>query len=200
MRKSSNGWITGPIIVAALCLFALVFYQKTLLIAIQYMIQHGQPGGLPTSATSFPTLSFPKAPAPVSVGVESVINNLGITVTRVISPADYYVGSAGYKSLDKGEEYLVVDIKVRCVSSQEKCHVTEFDFGVQSKAGHDYPAELSMSYSDDLKGVFEGGDIEPGKSMSGSLIFIIKKGESGLTLYYPRLYSFGGTAKFILGK
>jgi Domain of unknown function (DUF4352) len=94
---------------------------------------------------------------------------------------------------------LVVDVKVHCVSSDEKCHLTEFDFGVETKSGHDYPAELTVSYSD-LKGLFEGGDIDPGKSMSGSLIFVIQKGESGLTLIYPRLFAFGGSAKFILGK
>ena len=36
--------------------------------------------------------------------------------------------------------------------------------------------------------------------MSGSLIFIIEKGESGLILIYPRLFAFGGSAKFVLGK
>ncbi len=42
--------------------------------------------------------------------------------------------------------------------------------------------------------------IEPGKSMSGSLIFILEKGERGLILVYPRLFAFGGSAKFDLGK
>jgi hypothetical protein len=45
----------------------------------------------------------------------------------------------------EGKEYLVVDVKVRCVSSEEKCHLTEFDFGVETKGGRDYPAELSGS-------------------------------------------------------
>lgn len=93
----------------------------------------------------------------------------------------------------------MVDVKVRCVSSERKCHLTEFDFGIETKDRQDYLAELSGSYSD-LKGLFEGGDIEPGKSMSGSLIFVIDKGESGLILIYPRLYAFGGSAKFMLGK
>ena len=38
MRKSPLGY-TGPmLIVAAICLFAFLFYQKGLLIAIQYML------------------------------------------------------------------------------------------------------------------------------------------------------------------
>jgi hypothetical protein len=117
----------------------------------------------------------------------------------IMLPANGYVGNnAKYTALDQDEEYLRVDIKVRCVSANEKCHLTEFDFGVQTKSGKDYPAELSGSY--DLKGLFEGGDIEPGKSMTGSLLFVIDKGEKGLTLFYPRLFAFGGSAKIALGK
>jgi Domain of unknown function (DUF4352) len=201
MRKSRIGYSVPLLILAALCLLAMLFYQRAWLVAIQYMLNSGQPVGLPTSMTPISGLSISTAPAPVSLGKEAIVNNLGITVTRVISPADSYVGKAAFPSvLREGKEYLVVDVKVRCVSSKEKCHLTEFDFGVESKGGQDYPAELSGNYSDNLQGVFEGGDIEPGKSMSGSLIFIIPKGDRGLTLIYPRLFSFGGSAKFILGK
>jgi hypothetical protein len=134
------------------------------------------------------------------LGQEALINDLGITVTRVISPANSYMGKTAFPSVQReGKEYLVVDIKVRCVSSREKCHVSEFDFGVETKGGRDYPAELSGSYSD-LKGLFEGGEMEAGQSMSGSLIFVIEEGESGLTLIYPRLFAFGRSAKFTLGK
>jgi Domain of unknown function (DUF4352) len=200
MRKSPIGYSVPLLMVTILCCLAFIFYQKAWLIAIQYMLTSGNSPGLPTSTTPISGFSIPTASAPVSLGKEAIINNLGITVTRVISPADTYIGKAAFPSvLREGKEYLVVDVKVRCVSSGEKCHLTESDFGVETKGGRDYPAELSVSYSD-LKGLFEGGDIEPGKSMSGSLIFVIQKGESGLTLVYPRLFAFGGSAKFILGK
>lgn len=165
------------------------------------MLDSNRSFGLPTSTTPIPSFSFPTVSAAVSVGKEVLINNLGITVTRVISPADQYMGKAASPSvLREGKEYLVVDIKVRCISPKENCHLTEFDFGVETKDGQEYPAELSGNYSDDLKGVFEGGDIEAGKSLSGSLVFVLPKGEKGLTLIYPRLFSFGGSAKFSLGK
>ena len=200
MRKSPIGYSAPLLIVTALCCFAFIFYQKAWLIAIQYMLTSGNSPGLPTATTPISGFSIPTAPAPVSLGKEAIINNLGITVTRVISPADTYIGKAAFPSvLREGKEYLVVDVKVRCASSGEKCHLTESDFGVETKGGRDYPAELSVSYSD-LKDLFEGGDIEPGKSMSGSLIFVIQKGESGLTLIYPRLFAFGGSAKLMLGK
>lgn len=200
MRKSPIGLGVPVLIVGALCLFGLIFYQRAVLIAIQFMLNSGNSSGVPTSTTPISGLSIPTAPAPVAVGKEASINHLGITVTRVISPADTYLGKAAFPSvLREGKEYLVVDVKVRCVSSGEKCHLTEFDFGVETKGGGDYPAELSGNYSD-LKGLFEGGDIEAGKSLSGSLIFIIEKAERGLTLIYPRLFAFGGSAKFTLGK
>lgn len=141
------------------------------------------------------------SPAPVSQGTESIVGNVGITVIRVVNPADNYVGKAAkYTVLDAGDQYLLVDVKVRCVSADESCRLSEFDFGVESNAGRDYPAELSGNFSDDIKGMFEGGEIEPGKSMSGSIIFVIKRGESGLIMVYPRLFGFGGSAKLILSR
>jgi hypothetical protein len=111
------------------------------------------------------------------------------------------VGNAGiYRSLDQDEQYLLVDIKVRCISATETCRLTEFDFGVHTNSGRDYTAEFSSSFSN-LQGIFEGGDIKPGKSLAGSLIFIIHKSDAGLKLIYPRMYNFGGpTAEFLLGK
>ena len=201
MRKSPIGFSGPLLILTVLCLCALIFYQKAWLSAIRFMLNANRAFGLPTSTTPIPSFSFPTASAPVSVGKEAIVNHLGITVTQVIRPADQYMGKAAWPSvLQEGKEYLVVNIKVRCISSTEKCHLTEFDFGVETKDGQDYPAELSGNYSDDLKGVFEGGDIEPGKSMSGSLIFILEKGKKGLTLIYPRLFAFGSSAKFVLGK
>jgi Telomeric repeat-binding factor 2. len=184
-----------------MCLFAIIFYQKAWLIAIQYMLSNpGQAGGIPTSTTQIAGFSIPTASAPVSLGKEAIINDLGISVTRVISPADSYLGKAALPSVARdGKEYLIVDVKVRCISPDEKCHLSEFDFGIETKGGHDYAAELTGSYSD-LQGLLVGGDIEPGKSLSGSLIFIIEKGETGLTLIYPRLFAFGGSAKLLLGK
>lgn len=200
MRKSPLGISVPLLIVAVLCLFAFIFYQKALLVGIQLLLKSNRSLGLATSTTPISSFSIPTAASAVSLGKEAIANDIGITITRVISPADRYMGKAALSSvLQEGKEYLVVDVKVRCISSDKSCHVIEFDFGVETKSGHDYPAELSVSYSD-LKGVFEGGDIEPGKSMSGSLVFVMEKGEKGLTLIYPRLFGFGGSAKLVLGK
>src|SRR5215475_12157221 len=129
MRKSPIGYSVPLLIVTVFCLLAVVFYQKAWLLAIQYMLlTSNKDNGLPVSTTPISGLSIPTAPAPVSLGKEAIVNNLGITATSVISPADRYMGIAALPSvIQEGKEYLVVDVKVRCVSSEEKCHVTEFD-------------------------------------------------------------------------
>jgi len=200
MLKSTNSLIGALLLLTALIVLVLYVFQRGGLLAIQYMINQSQSTGLPTSSTPVTGFSFPTAQAPAALNTELTVGNLGITVTGIVSPADHVVGKANrFNVLEKDEEYLVVYIKTRCVSKSETCRVTEFDFGVESDAGRDYPAELSVSFSD-IKGLFEGGDIPPGQNLGGSLIFIIRKGERGLTLVYPRLYNFGASAKFLLGK
>jgi hypothetical protein len=199
MLKSTNSLIGALILLAAFIILVLYVLQRGGLLAIQYMLSKNMSTGIPVSSTPVTGFSFPTAPGPVSIGTEAIVGNVGITVTGIMLPANRYVGNnAKYTALDQDEEYLRVDITVHCVSSQEKCHLTEFDFGVQTKSGKDYPAELSDSY--DLKGLLEGGDIDPGKSMTGSLLFVIEQGEQGLTLIYPRMFAFGGSAKISLGR
>ena len=200
MLKSTNSLLGALVLLAALIVLVLYVFQRGGLLAIQYMLSRAQSTGLPAGSTPVSGFSFPTAQAPASYNTELTVGNLGITVTGIVSPADHVVGTANrFNVLEKDEEYLVVYIKTRCVSKSETCRVTESDFGIESNSGRDYPAELSVSFSD-LKGIFEGGDIPPGQSLGGSLIFIIKKGDKGLTLIYPRMFGFGSTAKFTLGK
>jgi uncharacterized protein DUF4352 len=200
MLKSTNSLLGALVLLAALIVLVLYVFQRGGLLAIQYMLSRAQSTGLPAGSTPVSGFSFPTAQAPAGYNTELTVGNLGITVTGIVSPADHVVGTANrFNVLEKDEEYLVVYIKTRCVSKSETCRVTESDFGVESEVGRDYPAELSVSFSD-LKGIFEGGDIPPGQNLGGSLIFIIKKGDKGRTLIYPRMFGFGSTAKFTLGK
>src|SRR5262245_46269520 len=107
MRKSSIGYSIPLLLLTVCALLVFIFYQKALLIAIQFMLNSDHPLGLPTSTTPISNFSIPTAPNPVSVGVESIIGNVGITVTRVISPADRYLGEAAFPSVPReGKEYL----------------------------------------------------------------------------------------------
>ena len=200
MLKSTNSLLGALVLLAALIVLVLYVFQRGGLLAIQYMLSRAQSTGLPAGSTPVSGFSFPTAQAPAGYNTELTVGNLGITVTGIVSPADHVVGTANrFNVLEKDEEYLVVYIKTRCVSTSETCRVTESDFGIESSTGRDYPAELSVSFSD-LKGIFEGGNIPPGQNLGGSLIFIIKKGDKGLTLVYPRMFGFGSTARFALGK
>jgi hypothetical protein len=201
MRKSSNSLLVGLVVTAVIGLLSLYLFQSAWLALISRMISNSQSTGLPgSSSTPVSGFSFPTARAPAGFNTELTVGNLGITVTGIVSPADHVVGTANrFNVLEKDEEYLVVYIKTRCVSKSETCRVTESDFGVESDSGRDYPAELSVSFSD-IRGLFEGGEIPPGQNLGGSLIFIIKKGDKGLTLVYPRLFGFGNVVKFSLGK
>ena len=195
-----NRLLVNLMILAVVALLSLYLFQSAWLAVISRMISNSQSTGLPAGSTPVSGFSFPTARAPAALGTELTVGNLGITVTGIVSPADHVVGTANrFNVLEKDEEYLVVYIKTRCVSKSETCRVTESDFGIESNSGRDYPAEFSVSFSD-LKGLFEGGDIPPGQNLGGSLIFIIKKGDKGLTLVYPRLFGFGEVAKFTLGK
>ena len=200
MLKSTNSLIGALLLLAALIILVLYIFQRGGLLAIQYMLSRAQSTGLPAGSTPVSGFSFPTAQAPAGFNTERTVGNLGITVTGIVSPADHVVGTSNrFNVLEKDEEYLVVYIKTRCVSKSETCRVTESDFGIESNSGRDYPAELSVSFSD-IKGLFEGGEIPPGQNLGGSLIFIIKKGDTGLTLVYPRMFAFGNSAKFALGK
>jgi hypothetical protein len=199
--RNSNRLLFNLLIAAIVALLSLYIFQGVWLKLIMRMMSSSQSAGLPTSSTPISGLSFPTQAPAVSLNTEVKVGNLDITVTGIVSPADHVIGTANrFNVIEKDEEYLMVYIKTRCVSKSETCRLTEFDFGVESSSGRDYPAELSGSYSDSLKGLFEGGDIPPGQNLGGSLIFIIKKGERGLTLVYPRMFSFGASAKFLLGK
>src|SRR5574342_70675 len=128
-RSSSNGVIVSLLAVMALGLLSLLLFQNVWLKIVQRILNASQSSnGLPVSSTPVTGLSFPTAPGPVSIGTESIVGNVGITVTGIMLPANSYVGNAArYTALGKDKEYLRVHIKVRCVSSEEKCHLTEFD-------------------------------------------------------------------------
>jgi len=131
------------------------------------------------------------------VGEEVTVGKMAIRVTQVVRPANArVVGASTYQALGKGEEYLLVDISVHCLSTKESCRLTEFDFGVRNASGREIPSELA-SRSAGLQ-LFEGGAIAAGQRMSGALIFIIRRDDRGLVLYYPRGFSMGGSTEIVL--
>jgi len=199
MRNSTTGFLFRLLLAAGLVILVLTLVQGAWLGLISHLLKANQSTRLPLfSATPISGFTFPTPRAPGHVGEEVTVGKLAIRVTGVSRPANARLGGAStYQALGKGEEYLLVDISVRCLSTSEACRLTEFDFGVRSASGRETPAEFASRFSG-LK-LFEGGTIASGHSMSGSLIFIIRQADRGLVLYYPRGFSFGGSAEVALG-
>jgi len=197
--RNSGGLVFGGLLMVILGIVLLTLVQGAWLGLISHMIQANQSVRLPRfSTTPISGFSFPTPRAAGHVGEEMTSGNVAIRVTGVSrTTSARSAGVSTYQGLKKGEEYLLVGISVRCLSAKESCHLTEFDFGVRSVSGQDTPAELTSSSSG--LDVFEGGTIAPGRSMSGSLIFIVRQNDRGFKLYYPRSFAFGGSAEVILG-
>ena len=200
MRNSASGFLLRLVLTAGLVVLVMTLVQGVWLVSIARVLQANQSAGLPQFAT--PPVSgfaFPTPQAPGRLGEEVTVGKVAIRVTGVVRPANAQVARASrYQGLADGEEYLLVDISVRCLSDNEPCRLTEFDFGVRSASGRETPAEFTNRFSG-LQ-LFEGGAIAARQSMSGSLIFVIRKDDRDFVLYYPRGFSLGGSAQVVLGR
>jgi hypothetical protein len=200
MRNSTGGLVLGALLTIIFGILVLTVVQGAWLGLISHMIQVNQSAGLPQFSTMpVSGFAFPTPGPPGHVGEEMTVGNVTIRVTGVSrATRARSAGASTYQTLKNGEEYLLVDISVRCLSTKESCHMTEFDFGVRSASGRDTAAEFTSS-SSSLQ-VFEGGTISAGQRMSGSLVFIVRQNDSGFKLFYPRGFGFGGSAEVILGR
>ncbi len=198
MRNSASGFLFRLLLAAGLVIVVLALVPRIWLGLISYLLKANQSAGLPQfSTTPVSGFAFPTPRAPGRVGEEVTVGKMAIRVTQVVRPANArVVGASTYQALGKGEEYLLVDISVHCLSTKESCRLTEFDFGVRNASGRDIPSELA-SRSAGLQ-LFEGGAIAAGQRMSGALIFIIRRDDRGLVLYYPRGFSMGGSTEIVL--
>jgi len=198
MRNSASGFLFRLLLAAGLVIVVLALVPRIWLGLISYLLKANQSAGLPQfSTTPVSGFAVPTPRAPVRVGEEVTVGKVAIRVTQVVRPANARVGRAStYQALGDGEEYLLVDISVHCLSTKESCRLTEFDFGVRNASGRDIPSELA-SRSAGLQ-LFEGGAIAAGQRMSGALIFIIRRDDRGLVLYYPRGFSMGGSTEIVL--
>jgi hypothetical protein len=200
MRNSASGFLFRLLLAVGLVVLVLTLLPGVWLVLISYVLKANQSAGLPQfSATPVSGFAIPTPRAPGRVGEEVTVGKVAIRVTGVVRPANARVSRAStYQGLGDGEEYLLVDISVRCLSADEPCRLTEFDFGVRSASRRETPAEFASRFSG-LQ-LFEGGAIASGQSMSGSLIFIVRQDDRGLVLYYPRGFSLGGSAEVVLGR
>ena len=197
MRNSTLSLVLGVLLAAAVAFLALTRMQGAWLGLISHMLQANQSAGLPQLATTpMSVFAFPTPRPPARVGDEVTAGAVAIRVTGV-SHRTRLSGATTYESLGRGEEYLVVNVAVRCHSPNDSCRLTGFDFDVRSAAGQ----EARPVFAGRVSGLqlFDGGTIARGRSTSGSLIFIIRQKDRGLVLSYPRDFGLGRSAQVALG-
>jgi hypothetical protein len=101
-----------------------------------------------------------------------------------------YVPEESYVSVGEGKEFVVVNVTVKNVGDESK-YISSYDLKI-SEAG----VADSASYFD-VDPAFDGGEISPGASASGNLMYEVGKGATDLKLQYE-LYAYdlnGGGAK-----
>jgi hypothetical protein len=177
MRNSSNQNIVFGLLTAAVLLFICLFaFQGTLPQIIDYLIKFGQSGNT----------ALPSEADLVSFGEEKEVGDLAITVLGVRRPADDLVqGAQNFDALSDGEEYIMVSMKIRCLSAQTACPLNEIDFGIQSAMAEAYPPQHPGNYPE-VDGLIKGGSINPQDTISGGMLFTIPRADGNLLLFYPR--------------
>lgn len=106
------------------------------------------------------------------------------SVKRDYTPEDSYV------TVGEGKEFIVVNVTVKNVGSESK-YISSYDLKL-SEAG----VADSASYFD-VDPAFDGGDVSPGASTSGNIMYEVTKGTTDLKLQYE-LFAYdlsGGGAK-----
>ncbi len=200
--RNSGGGSSLLLVLIFLGLGFLAFYllQSGYLMMIGSMLNNSKAGLPEFSSTQIPIISFATTRPPGHIGDGFVVGDMSLYVTGMARPAGSQVAAASeFRSLASDEEYLDVEVSVNCRTTNTSCRVAETDFGVRNASGNEYSAEFSTGFSG-LNGLFKGGEIAPGQNMSGSVIFIVHKADTGLVFFYPRSFAFGSnSASFWLG-
>jgi hypothetical protein len=156
-----------------------------------------------TSATlpSLPGEIGPWAQGPASLRQSLTVGNVEVTANDIRWPADRVVLHAdAYPVPGPDEQFAMVDVSATCRhDANAACSVSALSFRLSSGSGETYAPVLETSF-EGLSGLFEGGQISPGDTRSGSIVFLLNRGAERLTLtYYSSPNGSGPYASFILG-
>ena len=113
-------------------------------------------------------------------GETATFGQFEVTVKSV--ERDYTPAKSSYLTAGEGKEFIVVDIAVKNVGDESK-RFSSYDLKI-----NDTGVAHSASYYD-VEPSFEGGDMSPGASASGNLLFEVTKGSTDLKLQY-QLYAY----------
>lgn len=121
---------------------------------------------------------------PAPYGSEVLSDNLIISITELIRPADQLVldGNIYNSTPEDGKEYSFIKLRIVCNRApDQKCSFTSFDFKLVDTAGN---VEENEMFTMGVENILEGGELFGGASEEGYLIFIVDKAELHPVLMY----------------
>lgn len=109
-------------------------------------------------------------------GEQAILGNGAITVTNV----ERSQGSE-YSKPKSGKEYVVVSLKIEN-KGKDNLSYNPFYFKMQNSQGQQENYTITMGVNDDTQ--LNSGELIPGGSVEGTLVFEEPKGDTGLILIY----------------
>jgi hypothetical protein len=96
---------------------------------------------------------------------------------KVNSVSRDYDASDNYYTVSEGNELIVVNVTVKNVGEESK-YIGAYDLKMNDAGVTDSSAYI------DVDPAFDGGDVSPGASTTGNLVYEVKKGSTDLKLQY----------------
>lgn len=109
-------------------------------------------------------------------GEEAILGNGAITVTNVKRSQ-----GGQYSKPKAGKEYVIVSLKIEN-KGKEKLSYNPYYFKMQNSQGQQESYTITMDINDDTQ--LNSGELIPGGSIEGTLVFEEPKGDTGLVLIY----------------
>ncbi len=139
--------------------------------------QSGKSDTNTTSSTSeSATSSTENEKTEYNQGEQAILGNGAITVTNV----ERSQGSE-YSKPKSGKEYVIVSLKIEN-KGKDNLSYNPFYFKMQNSQGQQEDYTITMGVNDDTQ--LNSGELIPGGSVEGTLVFEEPKGDTGLILIY----------------
>ena len=159
----------------------------------------GRTTPLVVSPAAQPTMPEPSAPPPgtsrfnpAATGTQVQIDNLALSITDVVFPADATVrdGSLWNPTPEPDADYVLVGIAATCIlPSDSSCRLSGLEFSLVDPDGIAHNPRLLIAGVPDK---FEGSEFFGGATKRGYLIFVIEGEPADYVLKFEAL--FGGEA------
>jgi hypothetical protein len=170
-------------------LISAVLVLSTLLAACA---ADAQPAQQPTQVITPTGMNLPAASpsaSPVPAGVSAPVENMVLSITGIIRPADGIIAAGDIFNAQAGQyqHYILVTLVVSCRSTATQgCDISPFRFKLTGSDGKDRYHERLIS---GVEGLLEEAVLKPGETITASLPFIISIGATHLVLTYTSIHN-----------